>query len=149
MNYWAILRDAKVGVTEKGTPYLEMKFTVTHEEGFNDWQKLDKPIQAPVYFYLTEKSIDKTMETLKDRAFNGNFDHPEFDPALSSEGCELWMKEEEYDGKTIEKWHLSNGRKQQAVDRDIINNLNAIWKQKYPTIAKPISKPPVDNDPIF
>lgn len=84
--------------TSKGTPYMEVTFTV---QGHPKYVKL----------WLSEKSQDRTMTLLKDLGFNNDWENPK---VTRTTEVQLSCKHNEWQGKWYEEWSFWGERQAAA-----------------------------------
>ena len=120
-------------VTEsKGSSNLQMELKFSVYEG----------IDRIVFLSLTDNAREAFVdETLRSLGFNGDFEAPKFRDDLYTEGVDLWLKYETYEGKEREKWGISNGGGGTPAPVDKVKRLNASWKAKNGAPPKPAGRP--------
>lgn len=136
-NDWkGVPSGVKFKETSKGTPYMEVAFTV---EGHTKYCKL----------WLTEKTEATTMQKLKDLGFNNDWDNP----ALNrTEPVRLTCKHSEWQGKWYEEWTYWGERESTPVDKSKamrfaaayrnVAGVSGVPKPSTPSASVPKPTPP-------
>lgn len=126
-----VLTEAMV-TESKGTSNLQMELKFSIYEG----------VDRVVFLSLTDNAREAFVdETLKGLGFNGDFENPKFRDDLYTDGCDLWLKYETYEGKERERWGISNGGGGTPAPADKVKRLNAAWKAKNSAAPKPAGRP--------
>ncbi len=156
-SYFGKLVDAGLTVIgEKQSPAMVLTFEITHHAQSGKWEPITE-VRRDVGFYMTEKAKDIAFADLMKLGFNGDMEHPKFAADLS-EGTELSVEHESYNGKTSEKVRiakLKTTREKKPVAKDVARLLAAQFKQAAASSARPTAPPPmappaqpvVDRDP--
>lgn len=116
-----------LGKAKTGTPQFVVTFEIEQSEGQT----------REVFLFLSEGSIDNTMDKLDRLGFGGDFANPTFN---CPEPVELECRHEEWNGKTREKWDLGFAREHKPLEADETRRLSALWKSRKPS-GPPSSKP--------
>jgi len=126
--------------TSKGTPYMEVTFTV---QGHPKYVKL----------WLSEKSQDRTMTLLKDLGFNNDWENP---AVTRTTEVQLSCKHNEWQGKWYEEWSFWGERQaaapiaktKAAAYAAAFRNVAGVTKPAAPAAPlAPLPKPPAASPP--
>lgn len=140
------------GLTELGdkkTPAMVLDFEITHQAMSGKWDPITE-VRRGVTFFLTEKAREMAFADLRKIGFNGDMETPLF-AAEMSEGTELTVEHEEYQGKIQERVRIaklkpSNERK--PAPKDLARLLAAQFKQFASSAARPTAPPPAPPAPL-
>lgn len=154
-NYFGRLVKWGTGTSkEKGTPYIFLDFDVTHFAENNEWTDISSqssvsPARRTINLYLSDNAWPFTKEKLERLGFNGSFDDEsmDFGDEPKTKGVELYVKHDEYDGKTREKWDLTGGGgfEHTPPAKDVTRKYAAKWRAE--TGSKPTGKPAAPKAP--
>lgn len=125
-NYYAINPRAVSSKAGTGNLQVALQFDVTHYADITvegGWKPIEQ-VERTMYLSCTDKAWPWTRDKLASIGFDGDFDEPGFD----TEGFEVVMKINEYQGKKNEKWDLAGGGLPDKAESDHIRRLNAMWK---------------------
>lgn len=143
-TYLGRLTDSALGAVGKNdTPAMILTFELVYVAADGAWVPM-APISREVQFYITDKSRDYAFRDLGRLGFNGNFDAPAFS-AIPTDGVELDLINETYDGKTNDKVSiamLKGAREKKPVNADAKRQIAALWKTAATSTAKPSAPPP-------
>jgi len=142
-NYWAELIEAKTTKSSKGTPSIEITWSIVKRDSGGAWEDI-APITRTTYWYLSAAARESTHAKLKAVEFNGEFASPQF----GVEGAQLTLAHELYNGREQERWELSDwggGSRNEIADTDTIRELNTHWKNEVGTAVG--SPPPPKPQP--
>jgi hypothetical protein len=126
-----VLTEAMV-TESKGSKSLQM------EMKFSVYEGIDKTVFLSLTDSAREAFVDETLRSL---GFNGDFETPKFREDLYTDGVDLWLKYETYEGKEREKWGISNGGGGTPAPADKVKRLSAQWKSKNGAPPKPAGRP--------
>jgi hypothetical protein len=148
-NYYGTILGAVNGHSNKGTPQLVIKFSITHQADATkpEGSVAITPVDATTYVYLSDEAWPGSEQKLEALGFNFDWMHPAFTEA----GAWLVMRNEEFpkgSGKWKEKWELpgSGGSTGDPLTVDEIRTFTARRQKKtpaprsMPTPAKPAAQ---------
>lgn len=149
-----------LGESKTGTPYFFLKVKVLGTPDDNSYVPAAQQYERTVYFYLSEKAMEGTVENLKTLGFDGkslsqlDLDHAQ---AISFVGnqIDLYCNHGEYNGEWREKWNLSRILEVQKIEPKKLRQLDALFGKSLktapantaPTAAKGKGKKKGDPDP--
>lgn len=147
-RYYGQLDVASTRATKsktKGTPQIELTFTVGHIQIDQEYQGLPGgPVQAIVYLSLHENAKQYTMDKLEALGCTG------MNPfGFTKPGCELVLKNHPQYG---ERWDIGGGEPTPMDEREL-TELDALWKSRHPQApiaaapAAPADMQPAANVP--
>lgn len=127
-----------LGESKTGTPYFFLKVKVLGTPDDNSYVPAAQQYERTVYFYLSEKAMEGTVENLKSLGFDGkslaqlDTDHPQ---AISFIGNQqdLYCNHEEYNGEWREKWNLSRILEVQKIEPKKLRQLDALFGKSLKT----------------
>lgn len=142
-NYYASIIGCSCGASpSKGTPFVKIEMEVTHAAERSDWVELPKPEKRGLFIYCSDASWDHAKAKLEKLGFNGCFDER---AAVTATQAEVTCEHEDYNGKTTEKWELTNwggAREAKPLDKPSAMRLAQLYKSATNGAAKPAGKPP-------
>lgn len=145
-TYYAEKVSVAVGETEKGTPYVAVEFKPKHYAVNGSWEDVPDPEPRTMFFYMSDKAAEFSIEKLRTIGFNGNFTEPDVTGDANG-GFNVDCKMEVYNGKERDKWELAGfgggGLTHKAPEPDKVRHLNNLWRAANPDGAKRPPAPPV------
>lgn len=122
------LLGATATASSKGTAGIALEFDVP-EVG-----------RRTVVLWLSDNAWEHSEKKLLALGFNGSFENPEF---TNAEAVELAATEEEYEGKTREKWDIApGGFTVTPAAPDVLRQLSARWRATHKTATPAKSAAP-------
>lgn len=125
-------------VTEAGSGNLQIELQFSIYEG----------VDRTVFLSLTDRAREAFVDdTLRSLNFNDDFENPRFGDNLYTDGIDLWLKYETYEGREREKWGIASGGvgRGTPAPADKLKRLNASWKSKSPP-PRPLGRPMVPHE---
>ena len=117
----------------KETPYAWVEFNVTHILNDDIWLAIC-PCKRTVFFYLTERAYDISMQKLDQLGFNGDFGpNMNFSETIKIDGVALDCEHETYENRPKERWNIAydGGSMEHSMpSNDVIDKLNAMYKNR-------------------
>lgn len=152
-TYYAEKVSVAVGETEKGTPYVALEIKPKHYAVNGSWEDVPDPEPRTIFFYLSDKAAEFSIEKLRSIGFNGKFGEGEADVTGDANGgFNVECKLEVYNGKERDKWDLSGfgggGLTHTPPASEKIRHLNNLWNAANPQGAKRPPAPPAAAKPI-
>ena len=122
---------------DKKTPTFCLDMVITHEFRNGDWAAIAEE-RRTLYLYLSDASWPYSAKDLERLGFNGDFERP----AITKTEFEVRCVQEQYQGKTKEKWSLARegDREKKPAGRDALRLLAAKWKNASPA-PRPTAPP--------
>jgi hypothetical protein len=139
-----------LGESKTGTPFFYLKVKVLGTPDNEGYVPAAQQYDRTVYFYLSEKSMENTVENLKALGFNGS-SLAQLDPdhakAVSFIGnqVDLYCQHEEYNGDWKEKWNLSRVLAVQTIEPKKLRQLDALFGKSLkavPATSSPTAAAP-------
>lgn len=120
----------------KGTPGFALKFKLVDAP--------DRVVRAEVW--ISEGGAAITEAALRAVGWNGSLESPEFSKA--GEPMTLWMRHDEWKGKTREKWNVKTPRATAApAQKNMASMFAARFKSNAPAPAAPTAAPKAATPP--
>lgn len=140
-TYWGVIVGSASGKSsKKNTPQITIDWSVTHvrNDASGEYEPIE-PKTAQVVLYMVDSCKDSTTRALEELKFDGNFSEPKYDEKFYGDGHELYLKNEEYNGKPQERWNIGGifGGSIPLQSEEVLQ-MNARWKAWS---AKPTSAP--------
>ncbi len=137
-QYLGRITNIGTGESEvKGTPFLELLFTVTHEAGDGQWVDVAEAYERKCRLFVSEKAERYTMDKLEIAGFNGKLEAPEFNDSVkfvcthNENGYEDW-------DVAMERGEVSAS---DTWGTDAKKTFEAKYRQHKENAAKPAGKP--------
>jgi len=141
-TYYAQIQGGEMMENDNGKPFFALSILVTHESQDGQWVSVGNPAERIVELYTSDAAWTYTQRKLASIQFNGDFSNPQFGVAGVSVDCK---HQESTNGGTYERWDLSGfggGARGKAATRQVIQTMNAKWKQSVGSQAAPAAPPP-------
>lgn len=142
VTQWALGKSSA-----KGTPQFALRFKVLNEITPEGPQEVTAQYERTTYLYFTDKTIERSLEDLKNLGFDGNSFSMLNDHNFSGVHAEFICQHEEYNGDMREKWGLRGSSSPMEVtplDAKEIRNLDMLFgkslKQQKKVQAEPKAK---------
>lgn len=151
-TYRGYLKDTVTSEARSGSLQVVLTFSVRNVWNGTAWDPVPEQ-ERSLYLSLTDNAWEFTEAKLNALGFNGDFEAPEFSPAVRTDGIDLTCAREPYNGKTVERWELARWRKDiEPAATDKLHRLNARWKattthRPGPPSSTPTSAPPPVSPP--
>lgn len=127
-----------LGESKTGTPFFFLKVKILGTPDDNSYIPVTQEYERTVYFYLSEKAMENTVENLTHLGFTGkslsqlDLDHKEKISFVGNQ-VDLYCQHEEYKGDWNEKWNLSRILEVQKIEPKKLRQLDALFGKSLKT----------------